>query len=169
MPPMKKDQEDMFKLYLDERFNNLHYQLNTLVKGQETSDVSIKELFHIIDTMREVDNSKCVKCENSTEIRTIRRDLDEIIVLDIKSVKKDITEVLFIKKYWKPFLIASVVMGLSMVIIADNTWSNFKSKYEVIVQKQEQQINNANKKIDTNTKVINKNSELLKKEQKENE
>jgi len=147
MPPMKKDQEDMFKLYLEEKFNGLHYRLNDIVKNQDDADISIKELFHIVDTMREVDANKCLVCSNTGKVNLIRKDLDGI---------------LFIIKYWKPFLITALVVGVGFVIGADNAWSTFKDKYTKDIIKYEQQVEKVNQKVTTNTGVINANAEIQK-------
>lgn len=146
MPPLKKDDSSDFRKYLDERFNSLHFRLDTITKNQEDTDLSVKELFHIVDTVRQVDAAKCVSCINTK---------------DLKEVKKNVDEVMFIKKYYKPFLLAAAFTVLGIIYTGREMYDKVMTMIEIETAKSDQQKIEILKKVDENTKGVNSNSNVI--------
>lgn len=148
------EQESDFRKYLDERFKSLHFRLDTIEENQEKNEVSTKELFHIVDTMRILDANKCVQCTNTKEIAIIKTDLGEV---------------LFIKKYWKPLLIASLFSAAVIVYGGVKGYEEVKEMIQTESVKEKAANKKIMEKVDVNTKVINNNAEVQKQEIKKQE
>ena len=102
---VEKTEKDFFMKYLDQRFDNLHLQLNTIDKKQSETDISVKGLTNIIDTIKLQYENKFTYCANSSELKELNKRVDEVY---------------FIKKYYKPFLVtAAVSIGIMFYTVTE--------------------------------------------------
>jgi len=153
MPPAKKEETNDFRLYLDEKFNHVHFRLDIIDTKQLEADIAIKELAHIIDSTRIMESNRCVSCENTREI---------------KQIKIFVNEIMFIKKYYKVFALAGVVGFVVMVYSSIQAYSGIKDivKQEVL---QFEEIKETKAAVKVNSGVINNNAEVLREQVKINE
>lgn len=122
MPPPKKrsttkNEPDYLMKYLESEFSSLHQKL-------DNNELSVKELNHIVETMRIQEANKCANCENTREIKLIKVDVDEFK---------------FIKKYKNVFIIAVAVSALAICLSIIDGLKSAKSM--LTEQKQQIQIN----------------------------
>jgi hypothetical protein len=153
--PLKEADSSDFRRYLDERFNSLHFRLDTIASNQEDTDLSVKELSHIVDTMRQLELTKCMTCVNTKELKDVIKKVDEIF---------------FIKKYYKPFLVTMAVTLGSMLYTGNEAYTKVKTAISSEAAKSEAEKAVLLEKIKENAGVINNNAEIqkdqLKREQK---
>jgi len=164
MAPAKKEESNDFRMYLDERFKgleknqeegfkNLHFRLDFIDKKQEDSDLSVKELSHIVETIRIIDANKCVTCANTKKVAIMETGLSEI---------------LFFKKYRKQFIMAGVLsiliflVGSTTAFIEIKKWIIEDAEQEVRVEENIVKTENLTKRVNTNTDVINNNAKIQK-------
>jgi len=147
MPPSNKTESDDFRKYLDERFNSLHFRFDILTKNQEDAELNVKELAHIVETIRQVEAYKCSECANTKDIRTVKKEIEDF--------KKEMSEVMFIKKYYKPFLLAAAVTIFGIIYTGAEGYSIIKKSMKLEAVKNETIKTEMNTKINTNTESIN--------------
>jgi len=164
MSPIRKEESNDFRMYLEERFKgleknqnesfkNLHFRLDFIDKNQKEADLSVKELFHIVETMRIIDANRCISCINTKKIEIIETGLSEI---------------LFFKKYRRQFVMAGILSlliflaGSTTAFIEIKKWITEDAKQEVKVETNEIKTEILTKRVDTNTDVINNNAKIQK-------
>jgi len=125
-------QSDDFRLYLEEKFRNLHEKLEDISVKQENTDLSLKELTHFMDTSKIQNSLKCFTCDNSGRIKGLEDKLQEIS---------------FFKAHWKTFAISGAVSIVGLFVgvtetkkVAENFLQQFISAQKTEIQKEIQPV-----------------------------
>lgn len=124
-----KTEQDFMMLYLEEKFIRMHECLDDLNEKTDTIDLSVKELSHIVDSMKSTEDRHFLTCPNT---------------FDMKAIKEEISENKFFKKYWKVFAISAVVLFLVTTIGVLRTWEEYRV---LMIEKNQMEAN-----INSNTK-----------------
>jgi hypothetical protein len=127
VPPMPSFDSPDFRLYMEEKFNLVHEKVDNLkenVDGLKDNiagvDLGVKELAHIVETMRVTESQHYGACPNTSELKTLSAQVQEFT---------------FFKKHKNTFAISYGVMFLGLIL----TLYEGSSKYHDVILKLKQQ------------------------------
>ncbi len=110
---LPKDDSD-FRMYLEVKFNLVHEIVGNLEKQISGVDLSVKELSHIVETIKVIDSQHFILCPNTESV---------------KILGAQVAEFNFFKKYRRSFLLAGAATIFGFFIAAYEGFVQFEGIY----------------------------------------
>jgi|SRR5665647_73306 len=102
-----------FRYYLDKLLKGIDDKFGMFTKQQDRIEEKVDDIWTTIDIMKAQIASQCDNCQNTN---------------DVTELKKNVGELMIIKKYWKVFVTALVAVGIVGIITWTEAIQRLKTK-----------------------------------------